>query len=70
MFVDISRLLDEASATPKELAEFLRAEIRNKTKCNASAGMGMSSAFTLKSMNLGLWSNAPSKGAKQVPGST
>ncbi|XP_071489120.1 DNA repair protein REV1-like [Diadema antillarum] len=39
MFVDISELARETGATPLEIAEVLREEIKEKTCCNASAGI-------------------------------
>ena len=40
MLVDCSDLLADTGATPAEFAELLRKEIKEKTSCNASAGLG------------------------------
>ncbi|XP_071805279.1 DNA repair protein REV1-like isoform X1 [Asterias amurensis] len=39
MFVDVTGIIDDTGVTPLELAKILRAEIREKTGCNASAGL-------------------------------
>lgn len=39
--VDITDILAEAKLTPDEVASAIRAEIREKTLCSASVGMGL-----------------------------
>ena len=41
MFVDLTELLADTGATPLEFASLIRKEIKQATKCNASAGLGM-----------------------------
>lgn len=38
--VDITELLQETGLTSEELAHVIRTEIKNKTKCPASIGIG------------------------------
>ncbi|XP_038061911.1 DNA repair protein REV1-like [Patiria miniata] len=39
MFVDVTSILEDTGATPLDLARVLRQEIKEKTQCNASAGL-------------------------------
>ena len=40
MLIDCTDVLVDTSATPLQFASLLRREIREKTQCNASAGIG------------------------------
>ena len=40
MFVDVTGILEDTGVTPLDLARVLREEIKEKTQCNASAGLG------------------------------
>ena len=40
MLVDCSDLLADTGATPEEFATLLRKSVKEKTGCNASAGLG------------------------------
>ena len=40
MYVDLTDLLADVGMTPISFAKVLRREIREKTNCNASAGLG------------------------------
>ena len=40
MFVDIKRVLEECDCDPETLASFLRNQVKELTKCNASIGIG------------------------------
>ena len=40
MMVDLTELLESTGVSPLDFASVLRDEIREATKCNASAGIG------------------------------
>ncbi|KAK8785912.1 hypothetical protein V5799_007720 [Amblyomma americanum] len=40
LYADVTKVLQEASCTPNEFAEFLRKKIEEKTLCTASVGLG------------------------------
>lgn len=58
MLIDGSSLLAELGVRPEDLARAIRADIREKTGCCASVGMGTSclkkAIFTLRALELGV----------------
>ena len=47
MMIDCTDMLADTGASPLDFATLIRKEIKEKTGCNASAGMGMDNTIPL-----------------------
>ena len=55
MLVDLSEIIQECSISPHDFAQVLRQEMRDKTDCNASVGIGSSILLARVATKKGTW---------------